>query len=218
MLSTFNLLRSFLINTVFPATPQVQKLLRLSTEEIFNEISQAEILPDKNSIAVLNYRHSLARSAIWEMKYRGNKAITSKIARIVYDFLLAELCEAETWQNFTEPVIVPIPLSDERFRERGFNQTERLAKELVKIDEGKNFKLETDWLKKIRSTDSQSHTRNRTERLKNLSGCFEASRDVIGKNIILLDDVITTGATMKEARNTLREAGAKKVICVGVAH
>ena len=218
MLSTLKRLCSFFTNTIFPAPPQVQKLLNLTAEDIFSEISLAEALPDRNSVAILNYRHPLTRSAIWEIKYRGNIPITRKITKIVYNFLLAELSDAGVWQNFTNPVIVPIPLSAERLRERGYNQAERLARELHKIDNEQNFKLETNWLKKIRSTDSQSHTRNKTERLKNLSGCFEASGDVIGKNIILLDDVITTGATMKEARNTLRQAGARKVICVGVAH
>jgi ComF family protein len=218
MLSTFNRFWAFLIDIVFPPLPLVQKLQQLSPTEIINEIPFADALSDKNSLAVLSYHHPLTRAAIWEIKYRGNKTITRKIARIVYDYLLTEISEAETWQNFVNPVIVPIPLSLERIRERGYNQTERLAKELINIDGGKNFKLEINWLKKIRSTDSQSHTRNRTERLKNLSGCFEAARDVKGKNIILLDDVITTGATMKEAKNTLKRAGAKKIICVAVAH
>jgi ComF family protein len=218
MLSTINRFGSFLINTVFPPPPLVQELLTLSAEEIIERISLAEPLPDKNSLAILNYKNSLVRTAIWEMKYRGNKAINKKMARVFYDFLLNELSEVETWQNFTEPVVIPIPLSAEKLRERGYNQAERLAKELIKLDGGKNFKLETNWLKKVRSTDSQSHTRNRTERLKNLNGCFLASPEVKGKNIILLDDVITTGATMKEARNTLRQAGAKKLICIAVAH
>ncbi|MFZ2038362.1 MAG: phosphoribosyltransferase family protein [Minisyncoccia bacterium] len=218
MLSRLNLLVSFIIDTVFPPPPLVQRLIGLSVEEIISEISRSDSLPDKNSIAILSYKHPLTRTAIWEMKYRGNRAITRKMALVIYDYLLIELSEASTWQNFTEPIIVPIPLSPERLRERGYNQAGKLAKELVKIDKGENFKLNSDWLKKVRSTDSQSHTRNRTERLNNLKNCFSASSDVEGKNIILLDDVITTGATMKEAKNTLRQAGAKKVICVAVAH
>lgn len=218
MLPRLNLLVSFIIDTVFPPPPLVQRLIRLSIEEITSEISRSDSLPDKNSMAILSYKHPLTRTAIWEMKYRGNRAITRKMALVIYDYLLMELSDASTWQNFTQPVIVPIPLSPERLRERGYNQAEKLAKELIKIDKGENFKLNSDWLKKVRSTDSQSHTRNRTERLNNLKNCFSASSDVEGKNIILLDDVITTGATMKEAKNTLRQAGAKKIICVAVAH
>lgn len=218
MLSKLHYLLSFIIDTVFPPAPLVQRLVRLTASEIITEIPRAEALQDKNISAILSYGYPLTRTAIWEMKYRGNRTITRKIAQVVYDYLLMEISEAMIWENFTEPVIVPIPLAPGRLRERGYNQVERLASELIKVDDNINFKLEANWLKKVRTTFSQSHTRNRTERLKNLSGCFLASPEVKGKNIILLDDVITTGATMKEAKNTLRQAGAKKVICVAVAH
>ena len=60
---------------------------------------------------------------------------------------------------------------------------------------------------------------DKSERLKNLKGCFSANSELVkNRNIILIDDVITTGTTMNEATKTLREAGAKKVIGFSLAH
>ncbi|MCX6717627.1 MAG: phosphoribosyltransferase family protein, partial [Candidatus Taylorbacteria bacterium] len=104
-------------------------------------------------------------------------------------------------------------------KKRGFNQCELLVKILTELDNNQNFQSETKAIFKIKETIHQSETKNKSKRLKNLEGCFSADPlKVRGKCIILIDDVITTGATMKEVSKTLKDAGARKVIGFSIAH
>jgi ComF family protein len=104
-------------------------------------------------------------------------------------------------------------------KERGYNQSELIVREIFKFDDGKNFDISLDALSKIKETPHQSELKNKSERLKNLKNCFEAkSEKIAGKNIILIDDVITTGTTMNEASKCLKEAGAKRIIGFSLAH
>ncbi|MEI6420164.1 MAG: phosphoribosyltransferase family protein [bacterium] len=211
---------STIIEAIYPTTPLIGKILDLEPSELLKLIPCASVINDKNFIAIISYKNPLTRTAIWEMKYRGHRGITKKMAAIMYDFLIIELSEATTWQNFLNPIIVPIPITKKRLAERGFNQAIRLAEELYRLDNGTNFTTNSCNFVKTKNTERQSHTHGRTERLKNLEDSFEVINpaDFAGRNIILLDDVITTGATMKEAKKTLKKAGAKKIICLALAH
>jgi ComF family protein len=103
--------------------------------------------------------------------------------------------------------------------ERGYNQSELIVKEIIKIDKSKNFDFSINALKKIKETPHQSKLKNKSERLKNLKNCFWADEKLIkDRNIILIDDVITTGTTMNEASKTLKSIGAKKIIGFSIAH
>ncbi len=123
--------------------------------------------------------------------------------------------------NFT---VIPLPLSSERLRKRGFNQSELIAEVFAR-----HFSLPMDknCLTRIKNTKPQSDTKNLRERRENVSGCFavknpeaacgEPRRTVRGGNIILIDDVITSGATVSEAASALKSAGAKKVLVLTAA-
>ncbi|HEY4495835.1 MAG TPA: hypothetical protein VJC04_00550, partial [Candidatus Paceibacterota bacterium] len=134
----------------------------------------------------------------------------------------AELSELEIFENFTQPLIIPVPLSSKRRRERGFNQCEILLDELTKLDTGNIFEINKNLLIKIKDTSSQTKTDSRASRLKNLRGAFAVSEDsgagAAGRNIIVIDDVTTTGATLSEAIKTLRRDGARKVLGIALAH
>jgi competence protein ComFC len=121
--------------------------------------------------------------------------------------------------GFTSPILIPIPVTRRTKTSRGWNQCELLALEIGKLDEGKNIEIICNALLKTKQTEDQVG-KSKIEREKNLKGCFAVKNPELikNKNIILLDDIITTGATMKEARKTLLEAGAKRVICLAVAH
>ena len=157
------------------------------------------------------------------MKYKGKKRLGRVFAEIIYEKILEELSDLSTLENFTEPIIIPIPLSRERYRERGFNQAEIICRELEKISAergGPQLKMEGAILIKPRETTHQAHIKDRGERLKNVIGSFSVKDpDILkNKNIILIDDITTTGATLGEARKVLRAAGARKVIAFTVAH
>jgi len=171
-------------------------------------------------VSLFDYRHPPMKRALWLLKYKGRKRLARTFAENLYGRMLEEISDLMLLENFTDILLVPIPLSRRRGRERGYNQALLLAQEIRALDNGQNFTLCKDALIKTRDTPRQAHIENRRERLENVVGSFGiANKDKIkNRNIILIDDITTTGATLHEARKVLRAAGAKKVIAFTVAH
>jgi ComF family protein len=141
--------------------------------------------------------------------------------------MMEELSELSLMENFTNAILIPIPLSPERYRERGFNQAELICRELIKINHlrhGVDMQLQKNILIKPKETEHQARIKDRQERLKNISGSFAIKSNpqnlalTKNGNIILIDDITTTGATLNEARKTLKQAGARKIIAFTIAH
>ena len=111
--------------------------------------------------------------------------------------------------------IVPVPISKKRYKERGYNQSYLLAKELVKET---NLNLENECLFKTKNIIEQSKL-NKEERLKNIQGVYELrnKEKLFNKNIILLDDIYTTGSTAVECCKILKEALPKKIGVLTIA-
>ena len=104
-----------------------------------------------------------------------------------------------------------VPQSRKRNRKRGYNQAQLL---LIQVAKRLQMPAETQVLKKIRDTQSQSRLK-REERLHNLNGAFVVAQPdkIQGRTILLVDDIMTTGSTLKECANILYGAGAKAVYC-----
>ena len=115
-------------------------------------------------------------------------------------------------------LLIPVPISKRRRVERGYNQSEYIAKAILENDVGHILLYAPQWFQKIKDTLTQSHSQSRQERMKNLLDCFEADPRVAGKYVILIDDVVTTGSTLSEARRALLEAGARDVFAFTIAH
>jgi len=113
-------------------------------------------------------------------------------------------------------LIVPIPLSEKRMAERGFNQAYEIACPAAKIT---GIPIAENCLIRTRDTGRQSEINDISKRAGNVRGAFEVngSWDVTGLRIIVADDVATTGATLHEAASALYKAGAAKVLCVALA-
>ena len=184
-----------------------------------SEISLANTSVDKNIYPIFNYKHPTIKKALWEFKFKNNKALARPLAMALYDKILEELQELETFQGFADPLLIPIPLSKKGRKERGYNQSKLLCRELSFID-SVSFTLCLDVLYKPFDTKQQTKTLNKSERKNNLRGCFAIKNKerVKNKNIILIDDIVTTGATISEAKKALKQFGAKKVIAFTVAH
>ena len=167
-----------------------------------------------------DYRHPPVKKAIGLLKYKGKKGFAKIFAEIMYGRIIEELSDLMVFNNFQKPILVPIPLSKKRIHERGFNQATLICTELMKLDKNKNFILEKNVLIKIKNGEHQARIENRQKRLKNIIGSFSIKNPegIKNRNIILIDDVTTTGATLNEAKKTLRKAGAKKIIAFTVAH
>lgn len=171
-----------------------------------------------------DYRHPPIKKALGLFKYKNKKRLAGVFAETLYGRMMEELSELRVMENFREPILIPIPLSAKRYRERGYNQAELICKELVNLDKNVNFKLENHVLIKQKDTEHQARIKDRRDRLKNLSGSFALKNkanngnSVKSRNIILIDDITTTGATLAEAKKTLRQAGGKKIIAFTIAH
>ena len=174
---------------------------------------------NKNIYSVFDYKHPIIKKALWELKFKNNKSLSQPLATALYDKMLEEIQDLETFNNFTNPLLVPIPLSKRREKLRGYNQSELLCKELAIID-SVSFELCIDVLRKPTDTKQQTKTLTKAERKNNLQGCFTVKNieKIKGRNIILIDDIVTTGATIFETKKVLKKAGAKKIIAFTVAH
>ncbi len=178
-----------------------------------------------------DYRHPPIKKAIGFLKYKGKKRIAKVFAEALYARILEEIADLKIMKNFQNPILIPIPLSPKRYRERGYNQTELICKSLIEIDKSNlrhgidvNFTLKTNILLKIKETEHQAHIKDRKRRLKNLEDSFaikntkENIEILKNRSIILIDDVTTTGATLSEAKKILKQNGVKHVIAFTVAH
>lgn len=219
MFPALHRLWSATLDLLLPQKPLVRELLAMSPADFRERAETAEGGAGSNALALFDYRNPVVKEAVWMLKYRGNRRIAALLGELLYEDLLAFLLEYAPLANITELMLVPIPLSRKRERERGFNQCELLVDCLARQDKGRNFAVSKAALRKIKETPSQTKTDNRKKRLENLSDCFQADAELVaGRNIILIDDVATTGATLEEARKTLLAAGARKVIAFTIAH
>jgi len=175
---------------------------------------------------IFEYRHPPIRKALGVFKYKNKKRLAKIFAELLYDKIIEELSELSMMENFRNPVLIPIPLYKSRARERGYNQALLLCEEIIKINylrdsiDGEKLNLEKNVLIKSKETEHQARIKNRSERLKNVIGSFTAqnTEHVKGRNVILIDDITTTGATLSEAKKILKRAGARKIIAFTVAH
>lgn len=173
-----------------------------------------------------DYRHPPLRKSLWLLKYNGKKTLAKIFGELVYARLVEELSELALLENFRQPILIPIPLSAQRHRERGYNQAELICREIIKLDgvahlrHGVNMQLQNNILIKPRETEHQARIKDRRARLRNIQGSFTVQNAglIQSRNIILIDDITTTGATLSEARKVLKQAGARKVIAFTVAH
>lgn len=211
-----------ILNFLFP-----QKCLGCGRErealcrECLAKIDMPSLPKEGEIFSAADYGDETAKKAIWMLKYRGAKNLAEPLAEMLNTRCLTKL----EIRNTGDWLIVPVPLSKNRLKERGYNQAELIAKHLFeKLKSKTDFdsteaRLRCDVLYKIKDTPAQVSVKNRKERLKNLDGAFAVKNPelVEGKNIILIDDVSTTGATLREVRKTLKLAGAKKIIALVVA-
>lgn len=140
------------------------------------------------------------RPAIHFLKYRNHRAVASILSKILVDAYRCYDLEAE--------VIVPVPLHDSRFKERGYNQSELLVSEIAAFFD---LPVNTDTLQRVRKTESQMKL-GIDQRHQNVLNAFVCrSRKLVGQKVLLVDDVCTTGSTLDACAVALKEGGVASV-------
>jgi len=140
---------------------------------------------------------------IHKFKYEGKVGLGKRLGQ----FLAQQLSTQSFWTEIE--TIIPVPLHPSRKRERGYNQAEVLAQSIAGCTE---VELVSDALRRCRNTKDQTRL-SAVERKENVKDAFQVSEriDLTRMTIMLVDDVITTGATLNECAKTLKQNGAKEV-------
>lgn len=146
------------------------------------------------------------REALHALKFSGRRALAGPLAE-----LAAEQCRASLPSGIE--ALIPVPLARERERERGFNQAALLAR---RIGRRLGVPIRPRWLARLRATRPQSDL-SAAERRANVRGAFRASPRVAGRHVLVVDDILTTGATLDACARALRDAGAFRVGVLTVA-
>lgn len=167
------------------------------------------------TISLYKYKNITIKNCIWKLKFRADK----NLARL-FGIKIAETIRKYYLEDY---ILIPIPIHWRRRFERGFNQTEWLCKETFSAYQ-KNYWIRLNYkniLKRNYYSEKQSWNK-KSERLKNVSRAFKLKikykNYISGNKCLLIDDVITTGSTLKEARHELLTHGASCVKAITLAY
>ena len=127
-------------------------------------------------------------------------------AAILADLLQSELKEGVKSHGFPD-AFIPVPLYKTRLVERGFNQSLEIIKPLAR---SKNIPILLDTIERNKDTQAQTKL-SKKDRKKNIAGCFSLMQKPVHSHIVIVDDVVTTGATTNELAKVLKQNGVEKV-------
>ncbi len=143
----------------------------------------------------------VARQAIHQLKYRNLRALAVPLAKLLNDYLITNPLPRE--------VLVPVPLHHKRLRERGYNQSSLLTRQLGKLA---NLPVVDDCLIRERHAPPQARTSTVDERRSNVTNAFTCRHHRLkDRQVLLIDDVSTSGATLDACATALKAAGATSV-------
>ncbi|MBV8051806.1 MAG: ComF family protein [Acidobacteriaceae bacterium] len=153
------------------------------------------------------------RELIHLLKYEQVRPAANVLGRMLSE-AMADLLPAMG----EDALVVPVPLHASKMRQRGFNQAELIARCALKVMSGNRFELVRGVLERPRETQSQIGL-SRHQRRENMRGAFAVVKPelISGRQVLLVDDVFTTGTTVSECARVLRRAGASKVFVATVA-
>ena len=170
--------------------------------------------PFVKAVAYGSYDAGL-RELIHLLKYQQVRPAAAVLGRMLAEAVRG--LEPGWSQNLV--VVVPVPLHVRKLRQRGFNQSELIAQHALKLGAGSGrLVLRSKIIERRRETESQIGL-TRHQRRENLRGSFAVARqeEIAGREVLLVDDVFTTGTTVSECARVLRRAGASKVFVATVA-
>ena len=218
----FRALVSHLLSVLFPAKRKPGRRWESITADYFEtavtKATHDAVLSRAGAVAMFSYNDPLVKEAMHALKYNGERHVAAIFGALVAEHLKEDLADRALLHD-TAPLLIPIPVTFGRHIERSYNQTELIAQETAKRLPGR-LEYAPNILVRQEFKGSNALASTRRERSSNVRGAFEVTDTeiVVGRDIILLDDIITTGATTHEATATLLGCGARSVSCIAVAH
>lgn len=193
-------------------------------DEILNSLQKLELKDESLLKKKINHPFAFSlyifhldsdvQKFVHSIKYEGFKNLGIFAGEILGKELLLKNFNSLKEYDF----ILPVPLHPSKLRERGYNQSDLISEGLSRVI---GIPLKNDIIKRIKNTKSQTRL-DINQRKKNVENAFRISKKYYGflknQNVILLDDVITTGSTIKEILNVILRANAKNVFVVSLAH
>lgn len=143
------------------------------------------------------------------LKYKENKKIGFDVGVYYGELIKKEILLLEI------DYLLPVPIHPKKLKKRGYNQAEVFS---LGLSESIKIRTKTNFLEKIKETGSQTKE-SRNERFENIKGSFKINdgESLRGKNIAIIDDVLTTGATLEEITHILKKEGVSKLIIITIA-
>lgn len=170
------------------------------------ETAPVRIVEGVEDVRVATTFEGAARSAIHALKYDGVKRLAGPLASLMAGALIAA--------DWPVDLVIAVPLHQRRLQERGYNQSALLARELA-LKMG--WRYEEGAVSRVRETETQTHL-NAQQRRQNVAGAFVADPTrVANRCVVVVDDVLTTGATLTACAEALHAAGARRVYGVALA-
>ncbi len=176
--------------------------------EYERKFANEKVVSDFHSAFVFHEGQEIQK-LIHSLKYDKNYKVGNFLGKITAELLIDKIT---SWNC---DIIIPIPLHSLRKADRGFNQAKEIA---MGISKHTNIPMKSNILKRIRFTKTQTKL-NLKERKENIEGAFKLNdiKIIEGENIILIDDVITTGATIAECAKILQAGGANNIYALSAA-
>lgn len=189
-------------------------------DNCINKLEPAERPTEESIIAVYDYRDPLVKKIIWELKYYNKRYLGEKLGELLYNSMIDEVSSIKAFSNGSPICVIPVPISSNRKKHRGYNQSELIARNFCFNAPLGTFEIKNNIIYKKVDKIPQAKITNRNERLKNVKGVFGIKNNELIKNkvVIIIDDVTTTGGTILEIMKLLKQSGVRKVLGFTIAH
>ncbi len=201
-----------LLDLLFPKSETLKIAETLSFNDMFEKCRKNNLFR-KNFWTIFCYKDKLVKEMMWQMKFNGQKRYAEFFGKYLYEKIIKII------NTNSKYLLIPVPIHKKRRKERGFNQCEWLCEEILKFDRKQNFTYEPNNLQRVIYKQKQSWS-SKKQRVKNISGVFVVSEPetITNKSIIVIDDVLTTGATLEEIIKTISNYKPKEILVFTVAH
>ena len=167
-------------------------------------------------LIVADYKNPLIEKILKFLKYKFISDLERPLSVLIKKYLKWLTLDKKFNVFQANPLLIFVPLHPRRLNWRGFNQSELLAKDIADTFQ---MEMASDIIERSGNAVPQADIKEREERLKNLNGIFRIKNGtkIVGIEVLLIDDICTTGATLNECAKVLKENGATKIVALVVA-